>query len=177
MSTWPAGSFCLCCFWQVVTCLWSLNISGIPHHTDLHPDRNVYRGNYTCLGSPITRTSTLVGMSTRQAISFCLCCFSQVVRHLWSLNMSGIHPHTTSTLEGTSIRPAGSFCLCCFSQVVRQLCSLHVSWIQCHVDLHSSSYVYPTSCFILSVLFLTGGEMSVVYNCVQEPPLHRSPSH
>ena len=125
-------------------------MSGIPNHTDLHPDRNVYHGRYTCLGSPITRTSTLVGMSTQQAVSFCLCCFSQVVRHLWSLDVSGIHRHMTSTLVGTSILPAGSFCLCCFSQVVRHLCSLHVSWIQRHVDLHSSSNFYLSRYLIIS---------------------------
>ena len=106
------------------------------------------------LGSPITWTSTLVGMSTRQTISFCLCCFSQVLRHLWSLHGSGICCHTTSTPVGTSIQPAGSFCLCCFSQVVGRLWSLHVSGIPHHTDLHSSSNIYPTSWFILSVLSL-----------------------
>ena len=125
-------------------------MSRIPNHTDLHSDRNVYHGPYTCLGSPITWTSTLVGMSTRQAVSFCLCCFSQVVRHLWSLDVSGIHRHMTFTLVGTSILPAGSFCLCCFLQVVIHLCSLDVSWIQRHMDLHSSSNVCLSRYLIIS---------------------------
>ena len=116
-STWPARSFCLCCFWPAVRHLWSQHMSGISHHTGLHPGsniyltswfilsvliftfsetsvvpthvqnppshglhpgRNVYLTNwvilsvfffdrlwnicsqYMCLGSPITRTSTLV---------------------------------------------------------------------------------------------------------------------
>ena len=40
--TQPAGSFSLFCFWQEVTCLWSLHVSRIPNHTDLHPGRTVY---------------------------------------------------------------------------------------------------------------------------------------
>ena len=35
--------------------------------------------------------------------------------------------------------------------------------------------VYLTSWFILSVLYLTGGEMSVVPTCGQDPLSHRSP--
>ena len=128
-----------------------------------------------CPGSPITRISTLVGMSTRQAVSFCLCCFSQVVRHLWSLHRSWICRHMTSTPVGTSIRPAGSFCLCCFSQVVGRQWSLHVSGIPHHTDLYSSCNVYPTSWFILSVLFLTGSGTSVVPTCIQDPPSHGPP--
>ena len=149
MSSWPASSFWLYWFWQAVKCLWSLYMSGFPHHTDLHTGRNVYLtsfvvfdrwwdicGPYTCPGSQITRTSTLVGMSTQQAISFYLCCFWQMVRHLWSL---------------------------------------HVSRIHCHMDLHSSSNVYPTSWFILSVLFLTGIGTSVVPTCVWDPLSHGPP--
>ena len=197
-STWPAGSlclcwflsrhmdvcgsFCLCCFWLAVGRLWSLHLSRIPCHTDLCPGMNVYLtswliqsvlfltgsetshgprpwkeclpdqlvhcvcvvfdrrsdicGPYNCPGTPITPTSTLVGMSTWPAGSFCLCCFWQVVRHLWSLHMSG-NPH--------------------------------------HMDLHPGRNVYLSSWFILSVLFLTGGETSVVPTCVLDPPLHRSP--
>ena len=40
-STQPAGSFCLCCFWQAVTHLWSLHVCGIPRHTHFHPSRTV----------------------------------------------------------------------------------------------------------------------------------------
>ena len=115
MLTWKAGSFCMCWFdrwWDIC-------------------------GPYKCLGSPITRTSTQVGMSTRQAVSFCLCCFWQVVRHLWSLDVSGI-PN--------------------------------------HMDLHPGRKVYLTSWLFLSVLFLTGGETSVVPTCVRDPLSHRSPS-
>ena len=85
-------------------------------------------------GIPITWISTLVGMSTSQAIYFCLCCFLQVVTHLWSLHMSGI-PH--------------------------------------HTDLHP--YIYLTSWFILSVLFLKGAETSVVHTHVRDAMSHRPP--
>ena len=37
------------------------------------------------------------------------------------------------------------------------------------MDLHSRSNVYPTSWFILSVLFLTGGETSVVLHMSRIP--------
>ena len=134
--------------------LWSLHVSRIPFHTDLHPGRNVYMTSWfilsvlflpggemsvvpTCVQvPPITRTSTPVGKSIKPAGSFCQCCYCQVVRCLWSLHMS-LYPITqTSTPVGTSIQPAGSFCLCCFAQAVRHLCSLHVSRIPCHTDLN-----------------------------------------
>ena len=153
MSTWPADSFCLYCFWQMVRCLWSLHMSGIPCHTDLHPSRNVYPiqlvhsvcvvfdrgwdvgGPYTWQGSPITQTSTLVGTST------------------W---------------------PAGSFCLCWFLlQALRSLWFQHVSKIPLHMDLHPGRNVYSTSHFILSVLFFDGCETSVIPTGVQDPRLHR----
>ena len=76
---------------------------------------------------------------------------------------------------------AGSFCLCCFSQVVRHLWSLHMSGIPHYMDLHPGRNVYLTSWFILSVLFLTVGETSVVPThvpeplSVPEPPSHRPP--
>ena len=134
MSTWPASSFCLCGFWQAVRCLWSLNMSGIPNHTDLHPDRNVYHGPYKCLGSSITWTSTVIGMSTWSDGSFCLCFFWQAVRHLWSVHVSGI-PH--------------------------------------HTDLRPCRNGYLTNWLILPVLFLTGGETSVVPTRVRNPPSPR----
>ena len=37
-----------------------------------------------------------------------------------------------------------------------------MSRIPCYMDLHPGRNVYPTSWFILSVLFFTGGETSVV---------------
>ena len=38
------------------------------------------------------------------------------------------------------------------------------------MDLHPVMNVYQTSCFILSVLFLTGGKTSVVPTYVLDPP-------
>ena len=81
----------------------------------------------------------------------------------------------TSIPVGTSTKPAGSFSLCCFWQVVRCLWSLHVSGIPRHIDLHPGRNVYLTSWFVLSVLFLTGGETSVVPTCIRDPPSHGSP--
>ena len=51
--------------------------------------------------------------------------------------------------------------------------SLLVSRIPDHTDLHPGRNVYLTSWFILSVLFLTFSEMSVVPTHVQNPPSHR----
>ena len=106
-----------------------------------------------CLGSPITWTSTLVGTSTWPACSFCLCCFWQIMRRLWSLHLSGIPHHKDSTIVGMSTWPAWSFCLCCFWQAARHLWSLHMSRIPHHMDLHPGRNVYLTSWFILSVVF------------------------
>ena len=47
--------------------------------------------------------------------------------------------------------------------------------VRCHTDLHPGRNVYLTSWFILSVLFLTGGEMSVVPTGVHDPLSHRTP--
>ena len=44
-----------------------------------------------------------------------------------------------------------------------------------YTDLHPGRNVYLTSWFILSVLFLTGGEMSVVPICVWDPSSHGPP--
>ena len=141
MSTWPGGSFCLWCFWQVVRRLWSLHVSGIPHHTDLHPTRNVYLTSWFILS-----VLFLTGGET-----------SVVPTLVWDYPVTG-----TSTLVGTSSKPAGSFCLCCFWQALRCLWSLNVSRIPCHMDLHPGRNVYLTRWFILSVLFLTGSKTSVV---------------
>ena len=43
------------------------------------------------------------------------------------------------------------------------------------MNLHSGRNVYLTSQFILSMLFLTGGEMSVVPTYVQDPLSHGPP--
>ena len=40
------------------------------------------------------------------------------------------------------------------------------------MDLHPGRNVYLTSWFILSVLFLTGGEMFVFHTHVGDPPSH-----
>ena len=40
----------------------------------------------------------------------------------------------------------------------------------CHMDLHPGMNIYMTHWFILSVLFLTGSETSVVPTCVLHPP-------
>ena len=152
-STQPAGSFSLCCFWQVVRCPWSLHVSGIPHHMDLHPGRNVYLTSWFVL-----------------SVLFLTGGEMSVVLHM------SLSPITwTSTPGGTSTQPAGSFCLCCFWQVVRCLWSLHVSGIPHHIDLYPGRNVYLTSWFVLSVLFLTVGEMSVVPPLVQDPLSHRPP--
>ena len=148
-------------------------MSGIRNHTDLHPDRNVYHGPYTCLGSPITRTSTLVGISTCKPFhSVC------VVFHMWwdicvPYMCPGSNVISTSTPVAMSIQPAASFCLCCFWQVVRCLWSIPVSGNPHHTNLHPIRNVNPKSWFILSVLFLKGGETSVVPTHVWDPQSHR----
>ena len=139
----------LCCFWQVAKCLWSLHVSRIPSHTDLCPSRNVCLTSWfilcvlfltdgetsvvpRCVQIPAIWTSTQVGTSTWPAVSFCLCCFWQAVRCLWSLHMSTILSHTDhqpSRTVATPTWPAGSFCLCCFWQLMRRLWSLHMSGI------------------------------------------------
>ena len=111
-NVYPTSYFILSVlFLQVVGHLWSLHVSGIPHHTVLHPGRKVFLTTwfilsvlffdrrwdvcvpYTCLGSPITLTSTLLGMSTWQAGTFCLCVFWKAVWRLQSLHVSLIHCH------------------------------------------------------------------------------------
>ena len=129
-------------------------VLGSPMHRDLHPGRK-------CLSWP--------------AGSLCLYCFWQMVRCLWSLYVSGIPFTWTSTPVGMSNWIVGSFCLCCFSQVVRHLWSLHVTSYPHYTDLHPCRNVYLTSWFILSVLLLTDGEMSVVCTRVLDPPSHGTP--
>ena len=65
---------CVCVdFWQVVRRLWSLHVAE----------------------SPVTWTSTLLGMPTWLAVSFSLCCFWQVVSHHTDLH-SGRNVYLTS---------------------------------------------------------------------------------
>ena len=54
--------------------------------------------------------------------------------------------------------------------------ALHVSGIPRHMDLRPSRNVCLTSWFILSVLFLTDGGMSVVPTSFRDPPSHGPPS-
>ena len=147
MSTWQAGSFCLCCFWQIMRRLWSLHLSGIPHHKD----------------------STMAGMSTWPAGSFCLCCFWKAARHLWSLHMSGI-PHHMDLKPGRNIYLTSCFILSVlFWQIVICLLSLHVSGIPLHMDLHPGRNVYLTSWFILSVVFDRQLDICGPYTCPGSP--------
>ena len=57
-----------------------------------------------------------------------------------------------------------------------ELHPLHVPWIPNHTDLHPGRNVYLTSWFILSVLFLTDGETSVVPTHVRDPTSYGPPS-
>ena len=152
-STRLSSSFCLCCLWHLVRHLWSLHLSSIPHHTDFHligmsPNQFLHSVCICVRDSPITQTSTPVGGGD--------------VNHLegrwWDVTQ-------TSALVGMSTWAASSFCLCCVWQAVRCLWSLHMSGIACHTDLYPGRNVYLTSWFILSVLILTGGEIS------HRPPL------
>ena len=189
----PAVSFCLCCFWQVVRHLRSLQVSGFCHHTDLHPDKNVYLTNwfilsgcffdrredvcgpYMCLGSAVTWRSTPVGTSTQPAGSFCLYWFWQAMRCLWSLYMSGI-PHHTDLHPSSNVFLTSWFILAVlFLTGGETSVVLHISRIPCYMHLHPCRNVYLTSWFILSVLFLTGGETSVVPTSVWDPPSHIPP--
>ena len=131
-STQPAGSFCLCFFWQAVRHLWLVHVSGIPRHTDLHLGRNIYPTSWFIL-------SVFFFVSREDVCSHCMCLGSAVTQ--------------TSTPVGTSIQPAGSFCLYCFWQAMRCLWSLYMSGITHHTDLHHIRNVFLTGWFILSVLF------------------------
>ena len=152
-STQPAGSFCLCCFSQVVRHLWSLHVSGTPNHMDLHPGRNVYSTSHFILS-----VLFLTGGDT-----------SVVPTWLWDLLSHDLTSSRNIYLTSWVILSV------LFFTGVGCLWSLHVSGIPHHPDLHPSSNVYPTSWFILSVLFLTGSGTSVVPTCVWDPLLHAPP--
>ena len=126
--------------------------------------------------SPITQTSTLVGMSTWPAGSFCVCCFWQIVRHLWSLHVSGI-PNHRDLHPGRNVYSTSHFILSVlfFTGGETSVVPRSVRDPPSH-DLHPSRNIYLTSWVILSVLFFTGGGMSVVPTCVWNPPSHKSPS-
>ena len=53
-STWPAGSFCLCYFWQ-----------SVRHHTDLYLGRNVYLTRWFILSLLFLRGSEMFVVPTR----------------------------------------------------------------------------------------------------------------
>ena len=166
-STWPAGSFCVCCLWQAVRCLWSLHVSGIPCHTALQPSRNVYLTSWFILS-----VLFLTGSET-SVVPTCV----RVPHHtdLHPLCVSGIPSHTDLHPGKNVYLTSWYIFLCCFWQVVRCLWSLHVSMISSHTDLHPSRNVCLTSWFILFVLFLTDGEMSVVPTSFRDPPSHGPP--
>ena len=128
-----------------------------------------------CLGSPITRTSTLVETSTWPAGLFCQGCFWQVVSHLLSYTCPKSPVTWTSTLVRTYTWLAGSCCLCCFWQAGIRLWDLQMSRIPPHTYLHPGRNIYLTSWFILSVLFLIHREMSVIPTSVWDPPSHGPP--
>ena len=192
-STQPAGSFCLYCFWQAMRCMWSLSMSGIPHHTDLHSSRNVFLTNWFIL-----TVLFLIGDETSVVPRrvwhppshrrppweehlpdkpvHAVCVVFDMRWHICGPYMClGSTVTQTSTQVGTSTWPAGSFCLYYFSQAIRCLWSLQMYGIPHHTDLHPSRNVYLTSWFILAVLFLTGGETSVLPTYVWDPPSHGPP--
>ena len=168
-STWPAGSFCLCCFWQAVRHMWSLHVSEIPHDMDLHPGRKVYLTSWFMLsvlfltGSETSRRPTPWQECLPDQLVHSVCVVFDRSWDVCGPYMCLGSPITQiSTLVRMSTWPAVSFCLCCFWQPVRHLWSLHMSRIPCHTDLHPGRNIYLTSWFILSVLFLTSHETSVV---------------
>ena len=57
-----------------------------------------------------------------------------------------------------------------FWQIVRHLWSLHMSGNPHHMHVQPSRNIYLTSWFILSVLFSTDREISVVPTLLQDPP-------
>ena len=136
-------------------------MSGIPHHTDLHGGRNIYLTSWFILSVLFLTFSEMSVVPDQLVHSLCV-----VFDRSWDIcgpnTCPGSHITRTSTLVGTSTWPAGSFCLCWFWQAARHLWSLRMSRIPCHTDLHPGRNVYLTSWFILSVLFLTFSETSVV---------------
>ena len=148
MSSWPAGSFCLCFFWQVVRHLWSLHMSRNHRHMDLHSRRNVYPTSWFVLS-----VLFLPGGGT-----------SVVPTCVQNPPLHGLH-------TGRNVYLTSWFLLSLLFLTGGELSVvLHMSRIPCYMHLHRDRNVYLTSCFILCVLFLTGGETSVVPTCVPEPP-------
>ena len=132
-------------------------------------------GPYMCLGSPITQISTLVRMSTWPAVSFCLCCFWQPVRHLWSLHMSRIPCHT-DLHPGRNIYLTSLFILSVLFLTSHETSVVPTSvWDSSSQGLHPGRNIYLISWVILSVLFLTGGKTSVVPTHVRDPPSYGPP--
>ena len=195
MSTQPAGLFCLCCFWQAVKHLWSLHVSGIPPHMDLHPGRKVYliswfivsvlflTGGETSMVLHMSRIPGYMHLHPDRNVYLTSWFILSVLFFDRREDVCGPYMCLgsavtwTSTPVGTSTQPASSFCLYCFWQAVWCLWSLYMSGIPFHTNVHPDRNVCLTSWFILSVFFLTGGETSVVPACVRNPPSHRSPPH
>ena len=187
MSSWLASSFWLYCFWQAVRHLWSLDVSGIQCHTYVHPSTNFYptswfiqsllflTGGEMFLVSihvwdpPSHRPPPWQERLPDQAVhSDCI-----VFDRQWDVCSPyaclGYPITQTSTLVEMSTWPDGSFCLCCFWQAVKCFWSLQVSGFPHHTDLHPCRNGYLTNWLILPVLFLTGGETSVVPTRVRNP--------
>ena len=192
-STWTAGSFCLCCFWQVVRHLWSVHVSGIPCHTDLNPGRNIYPTSWFILsvffltgGEMSVVPAHVWDPPSHRPPPWKECQPDQLVHSVYVFfdrredicdpyMCLGSALSQTSTPGGTSPQLAGSFRLYCFWKQLICLRSLFMSGTPHHTDLHPSRNVFLMCWFILTVLFLTGGEMSVVPTHDQDPPSHRPP--
>ena len=141
-STWPAGSCCLCYFWQAVR-----------HHTDLHPGRNVYLTSWFIL-----------------SVLFLTDHETSVVRISVSDSSSqGLHPGRNIYLISWVILSVLFLTGGETSVVPTPVQVPH------HTELHPGRNVYLTSWFILSVLFFTGNKTSVVPTHVQDPLSHGPP--
>ena len=193
MSTQPAGSFCLCCFWQVLRHLWLVHVSGIPRHTDLHHGRNIYPTSWFILsvlfftgGEMSVVPAHVWDPPSHRPPPWKECLPDQLVHSVYVFldrreDICGPYMCLGSAVTRTSIpvptspQLAGSFRLYCFWKPMICLWSLFMSGIPHHTDLHPSRNVFLTSWFILTVFFLTVGEMSVVPTHEWDPPSHRPP--
>ena len=113
-------------------------------------------------------TSNSVAMSTQPTDSFCLCCFWQAVRRLWSYTCPGSPVTWTSTLVGMYLTSWFILSVLFFTGGETFVVIRHV-WDPLSHDLHPGRNISSTSWFILSVLFLTGRETSVVLHMSNIP--------
>ena len=129
-------------------------MSGIPHHMYLHPGRNVYSTSWFILS-----VLFFIGGETSEVPT----CVEDSLSHRTLLEYQCLPNQLVHTVYVV------------FDRQWQHLWSLHKSGIHHLKDLQCSSNVYPSSWFILSVLFLTGGGMFVFHKCVRDPKSHRSP--